>query len=101
MSPPRWQVIRALLVELTEGARFKIFLPRFRELRIAFKELFFGEWILDRGGGVWRAWVIEFDEVSVLGRRLCMDLCGTRLLRYKLVDVGEICQICERGASKY
>lgn len=37
-----------------------------------------------------------------LGRRLCMDPCETRLLRYKLVDVGEIRQkICGRGASKY
>lgn len=34
-----------------------------------------------------------------LGRRLCMDPCETRLLRYKLVDVGEIRQkICGRGA---
>lgn len=37
-----------------------------------------------------------------LGKRLCMDPCETRLLRYKLVDVEEIRQkICGRGASKY
>lgn len=69
----------------------------------AFKELFFGEWILGGDEGVWRAWVIGFDEVCFKLGEDCVwiSVYETRLLRYKLVDVGEICQVCERGASKY